>query len=307
MNAVVEAPGKTRQALIGNAAKPPKAPEPKIKNAATVGWFQQAVHRGRNEIFTEVKTITPAMAEVILSNNPNNRGVREIKLMQITSDMKSGRWAMNGEAIIIAKTGELNDGQHRLQAIIDAKVSLPMLFVFGVDRETRTTLDQGASRSAGDYLHMEGTPNSMQVSAVARMLIGYKRAKGESFGRRGAISASEVMSVARNNREIMTAVRWGYNHYSRMKKLASVSVMAFCYVVLLSQDTRDGLAFMEQLVSGEDLKLGDAIMTARDRLLNLEQRSDVNRVEIILRAWNAYREKRTMRTIPLHGRFPELV
>lgn len=294
--------GKTRQALMK-----PKATEPKVKNAATVGWFQQCVHKGHNEIFSEVKTITPAMAEVILNNNPDNRKLREVKLLQLVSDMKSGRWSMNGEPIIVAKTGELNDGQHRLQALIDAKVSLPLLFVFGVDRETRTTVDQGAARSAGDYLAMEGAHYATHLSAVSRMIIGYRRTGGESFGRRGAISSGEVLETARNNKEVLTAVRYAFNHHKRMRKMASVSVMAFCYYVLLSEDVHDGLAFMEALCTGEDLKIGDAILTARERLLAMEQRSDVTRVEIILRAWNGYREKRKMTKIPIHGRFPELV
>jgi len=84
-------------------------------------------------------------------------------------------------------------------------------------------------------------------------------------------------------------------------------VVAFCYYALLSQDVHDGLAFMDALVTGADLQQGDAILTARERLLALETRSKSVQAEIILRAWNVYRERRKMTKIPVHGRFPDLV
>lgn len=288
---------------------PKKTEEPKVKNAATVSWLQQSIHKSRNEIFSEVKTVTPAFAEVLLSNNPDNRRLREIKMAQLVGDMRHGRWTFNGEPIIIAKTGELNDGQHRLQAIVDAKVCLPMMFVFGVERSSRTTLDQGASRNAGDYLHMDGVPNSSQLAAITRMIISYQAAGRENFGRRGHVTPAEILQRAegKDKMEIMTSARYALNHAGRMKKYATASVIGFCHYTLLNIDIHDGMAFMDALCTGENLQRGDAIMTARERLLALEHRSEVIRTEIIFRAWNAYREQRTMTKIPVHGRFPELI
>lgn len=280
----------------------------KVKNVASIGWFQQCIHRSRNEVFSEVKAITPQMAEAMLTNNPDNRGIKPAKLEQMVLDMREGRWSFNGEPIIVAKTGELNDGQHRLTALIRADATLPMLFVFGVERETRTTLDQGANRSPGDYLAMEGHPNANQVAAIARQLVAYEKAGGKSLGKASYISAAETLERVRSDdKALTTAARYGNTNIWRLKGLASGTVIGMCYYLFINIDANDGLAFMHQLTTGEDLHLGDPALTARNRLFQLDRKTRPNQMEIIMRAWNAYRERRELKLLPIRGQLPELV
>lgn len=282
--------------------------QPKVKNAGTVNWLQASVHRGRNEIFSDVKTVTPGLAEVLLSNNPSNRTIRKAKLRQFVADMKNDRWSLNGEAIIVAKTGELNDGQNRLQAVIESNVCVPMLFVFGVERETRTTLDQGGARGAADYLHMSGRSNASVLSSMTRVLLGYERTGCTSLGRLNDITPAEIVQRAEEDQmKLQTSARFANQYARSMRRMAPVSTLAFCHYVLLGEHVHDGLSFMEQLCSGQLLERGDPAFTARERLLSLDSLSPPSRVEIIFRAYNAYREKRTMKTIPIHGRLPDLV
>jgi hypothetical protein len=42
-------------------------------------------------------SIMPELAEFILNLNPDNRPIREMKVRQYASDMKDGRWQLNGE------------------------------------------------------------------------------------------------------------------------------------------------------------------------------------------------------------------
>lgn len=281
--------------------------EPKIKNAGTVGWLQQSIHRGRNEVFSEVKTITPALAEVMLQSNQSNRRLRPRKLDQMVRDIKGGRWAFNGEPIIVARTGELNDGQHRLQAIIEAGSPLQLLVVFGVERETRTTLDQGANRSPGDYLHMDGVANSMTLAAITRYVLAYEQSDKTNLGRYTHITAAEILPRAESDRTLHTSTKFAKEYEYRMRKFARSTVVGFCHNILLREDVNDGVSFMEMLCTGENLQRGDAAFTARERLVGLETRSVTSQIEIIFRAWNAYRERRPITKIPVHGRLPELV
>ena len=280
--------------------------KPKVKNEATIGWLKQALHRARNEVFTEVKTVTPQMAEVMLEYNNDNRPIRPMKLTQMATDMREGRWTFNGEPLIFSDTGELNDGQHRLTALRQAGVPVSMLFVFGVERESRITVDQGAARSPGDYLLMENVPDARTAASIARQLIAYERAGKESLGRTGDITASQVVERATTDRGIATSAKYGQHHNARMKHMAAVSVVGFCHYVFLNKNVDDGLAFMEQLCTGENLLRTDPAFKARERLLRLEQRSRAVQTEIIFRAWNAYRERRTLTTIPVMGRLPEV-
>lgn len=284
------------------------ADPPKIKNAATIGWLQQSIHRGRNEIFSELKLITPAMAEVILTQNHDNRNIKPVKLAQMVRDMAAGRWRVNGEPIIIATTGELNDGQHRLMAIIQSQTALQMLFVFGVERETRTTVDQGATRGVHDYIQMDGLKNSTTLASITRWVMAYDANAGKVLGRPHDLSPSEVLERALNDKTLQTSAKWADDHKSPMKRFCSPTVIGVCHNILLKKNATEGIAFMEQLCSGENLKRGEPIFKARERLLDTDRGKTVLFcIEIIFRAWNAYRERRPMRTIPFHGRLPELV
>lgn len=279
-----------------------------VKNAATVGWFQQCIHRGRTEIFSDMRVITPGLAEVILTQNHDNRNIKPTKLAQMVRDMSDGRWKINGEPIIIADTGELNDGQHRLMAVVQSKVPLMLMFVFGVDRASRTTVDQGSNRGVSDYIQMGGLRNATTLASITRHVMAFEYNGGKVLGRPHELSASEVLERATSDRTLQTSAKYADDRKARMKRYCSPTVIGICHNILLKENTTDGLAFMEQLCSGENLKRGEPIFTARERLLGTDRGKTVLFcVEIIFRAWNAYRERRTMRTIPFHGRLPELV
>ena len=163
-------------------------------NSATIDWLQSSVERGRKEIFTDRATITPGMALAILERNPDNRNISPMKAEHYARDMASGNWVENGETIIISKDGLLNDGQHRLQAVIDSNSVVPFLFVFGVPRETRTTIDQGRARTAGDFLAMDGVHYAKNASTAAKFIIAYERAQGKNISQRPFITNAEIVA-----------------------------------------------------------------------------------------------------------------
>lgn len=76
-------------------------------------WFHDSVIRGRKEVFTDVVTLTPDMARLLLAANHENRVINKRAIQTYVDDIKSGRWALNGESIKVATDGSLNDGQQR--------------------------------------------------------------------------------------------------------------------------------------------------------------------------------------------------
>jgi len=69
-----------------------------------------------------------------------------------------------------SKCGQLNDGQNRCAAVVRSGLTVPTIFVFGLERETRLTVDQGVGKRPGDYLAMSGVANSNHVAAIAAMI-----------------------------------------------------------------------------------------------------------------------------------------
>ena len=135
-------------------------------------WYSSSVSRARiSGRFAEYITLTPAIAMVLLERNPSNRKLSGDATRYLASALRAGEWEENGEAIIIADTGELNDGQHRCAAVLSAEVNAPVLITFGVRRESRKTVDTGAKRQAGHGLAMYGVTNATKTAAALKFFL----------------------------------------------------------------------------------------------------------------------------------------
>lgn len=132
------------------------------------------LERGRNEVFTVTTQLTPNLAALLTQRNDNNRPVlwkgpnRSVEAY--ARAMQRGEWRLNGEAIVISQDGLLNDGQHRCYGVLEANVAIPALLTFGVDRDTRHTVDQGIARTAGHILALSGEVNSNVLASALQML-----------------------------------------------------------------------------------------------------------------------------------------
>src|SRR5690606_20866214 len=111
------------------------------------------------------------------------------------ADMRAGRWTFNGEPLLFSRDGLLNDGQNRLCAVIDANIPQPFGFIFGLSRESRMSVDQGAARGPGDYLGMGGRKNAMNLAAIAKAVLGFERGDGLNLASRD-ITPAEIVSRA---------------------------------------------------------------------------------------------------------------
>lgn len=106
------------------------------------------------------------------TNNDNNRPFYYQSLcLPLMFAILAGKYRLNGESIIIGKTGEILDGQHRLIALVLAvqewlanpdkypywteAPTIDVLIVTGVDEslETINTINVGKSRSLGDAIY----------------------------------------------------------------------------------------------------------------------------------------------------------
>jgi hypothetical protein len=72
--------------------------------------------------------------------NTNNRKRSETGVGNYRKDVLDGNWQHNGQTVVIAATGHLNDGQRRLAGIPRGDYIVTEMCV-GVPRETRHSLD----------------------------------------------------------------------------------------------------------------------------------------------------------------------
>ena len=109
----------------------------------------------KDDMYAEVVTVTPELADAWLSRNGKNRRIKADRVNQYAMQMQSGEWQLNGEGIILRKDGSLADGQHRLEAVKKAKMPVKMLVVYNAPCES-SIYDLGANRSESDTLQVEG-------------------------------------------------------------------------------------------------------------------------------------------------------
>lgn len=279
----------------------------KKPEAGTVHWFNECVERGKREIFAVPITITPALADVMLGRNPDNRKIKPVKLAQYASDMLAGRWSFNGEAIKITGEGLLNDGQHRLTAICEAGLPQQMLVVFGVQRQTRTTLDQGAARTAGDYLTMDGIANGNQAAGIARLVMAYEASDGKTISKAKEYTNAEVVARVKSDESVSEVARYANAAARFTRGLAIPSVIGACLYILNGEHAGDAREYMDQVAYGENIRRGDPAFAVRTALSNLERSDKQARMEMILRGWNAYRQNRPLSLAKSLGTLPALV
>lgn len=132
---------------------------------------------------TQIKEITPKWASQILqTRNPLNRNISRPLVEKLVRDIKAGAWVVTHQGIALDDKGDLIDGQHRLEAVRQANVSVKMQVTFGLPAKfqlngttanTFEVIDCGRPRSVPQMLSLRGWKNSTRVAAVARALVNW--------------------------------------------------------------------------------------------------------------------------------------
>lgn len=268
-----------------------------------------------NGIYSGIEIINPSRAEALLSVNPGNRALSSKSIEDYAEDMAAGRWAVNGEAIVIADTGELNDGQHRCEAVITADVSIQALVVCGVSRASRTTTDMGKIRRVSDLAQMLGVTEATNVSAAASLLMAIEDETISNSTRDWRVNSArptrqEVLNfLTANIDDIRHAV--GALNAKQCGKVGSFSRMAACLAAIAraTGDYISAASYVRDISEGENLSRNNPAYVVRERLLAEKQARTLNTaltVEAVIRGWNALRKRAVLRRLNLTGSVPEI-
>jgi hypothetical protein len=272
-----------------------------------LSWFAERVERGRKEPFPEIITITPDIAKRLMETNEDNRNIRAAKVNRIYRDIISGHFDMNGESIVISVEGLLNDGQHRLLAIIKADRPVQCVVVFGVTRQSRMTVDQGDARYTSTFLAMDGITSASNCSATASLYynysIGYYGQASKDY--RSMVTRQDVRDFYYKNKTIID--RAVFLTSSKFKLFGPTASSAAAYCIIKRADSIYADGFFEMLITGANLDPPDPVLWLRNRLVTHDLKT-WERLEAWLRYWIAWKDKRQLRQhIKLMGNYPTIV
>jgi hypothetical protein len=124
------------------------------------------------QIQSEVIDISPEFAaELLEDKNTRNRPPTRATVLAYANEMRNGNWKVTHQGITLDTEGVLLDGQHRLAAIVEAGVTIPVMVSYDLPPETFATVDTGRRRTATDALSMAGLgTNRYALAALAKFI-----------------------------------------------------------------------------------------------------------------------------------------
>lgn len=274
----------------------------KIETERMRQWVADRVSACQKEPVLESVTLTPVLARLLLERNTDNRPISEVGLERIKRDIERNHWQFNGEPIIIAKDGQLNDGQHRCRAVVETGVPVRMVIVFGPQRDSRLTLDQGVTRTVGHYLTMLGHTDSNALASVGNNIFSYQNLGYLSTNGRDRATKSECRDLVEETKGIAESL--SFVSRKGAAAISSRSTLAFVHWALSRKaGERAANSFMSKLLSGANLPKGSPILYARNRLIEIKGKVNLNeKAEMMFRAFNLWATGETdCKRIPLMG------
>jgi hypothetical protein len=128
---------------------------------------------------TELTLVSPELAARWLANNPRNRKVNRHAVDAFELLIKSGEWRVTHQGPAIGEDGCLQDGQHRLLAVVKSGIAVLMNVSFDVPMSAMDAIDTGGcgTRKPHEVIAIaDGTHTSkvfrLTVNAADRIVSG---------------------------------------------------------------------------------------------------------------------------------------
>lgn len=260
------------------------------------------------QITTE--TITPAKAKEYLSHNRDNRNLRRKRILSYASQMKRGQWKNTGDPIRFASNGRLLDGQHRLQAVVEAEVSIPMVVIRGLDEETFKVLDSGLGRSPADALGISVTAANNKAAACRLLFVvdvGGDPRKTEDLQIVTRIDVADYYNAHQEDVDLGNSI--GSRMYAQFAGGNRTAWIALAVLVQRVNATHAD-EFLEGIYTGANLAPGDPRLALRNYLANNRRLPSAgHHLGVLLKTWNAWMkgESRVLMAIRDDETFPDVL
>ncbi len=149
--------------------------------------------------------ISPETARQFLATSPGNRKIRDDVVRRYAVDMKSGKWYVGNDAVILDDKNRLRNAHHRLTAVILSGCTVEMLVRSGVQEEEIASMDQGLIRTPVDSLtgfggeKRFGDVSNRDVYTIKMLIFG-------NHGRELKMSNEVIGEAVRDHRKLLDFV-----------------------------------------------------------------------------------------------------
>ncbi len=256
------------------------------------------IAKGTGRMYTVIMLVGPEQAIKWLEFNCRNRPLDEKHVKYLVAEMKAGRWKLTHEGIAFDINGILQDGQHRLWAIVLSSCTVEMNVTFNTSEECIEYVGGGKKRMAHERMNLsgryQGGVSKNHLAALRAMLQGMESPRTMPF-------SQEMDLMARHKPALDFAVE--HLTTSRVKGAGSSVTRAVVARAWYSADLDRLRRFCEVLRTG--LRSGDdetAIIHLRDYLAGCGRREGLGqfrdqygKVQRVLNAFLAGRSLSVLR------------
>ena len=194
-------------------------------------------------ITARVVVWTPDKAtEMLEEHNSHNRNFTKGNVDKVKSAILSGEWLVNGETIIISSCGLLMDGQHRLKAVVETGISIPMLTCYGVDKNAFPSINVGKVRSANDAFSIANIANGSVTTSLIKKWQSYN---DEALNKLPKFSNSKMIDIYLKDTELYDVAVAKGKEYIERNNWFNVTNWALLYLVF---SKLDDLQYLEMVV-----------------------------------------------------------
>jgi hypothetical protein len=245
------------------------------------------------EILTKIIFVDKDLARNFLNMNSKNRSLNKYRVKKYAEQMANGEWEMNGESIIIGAGNELLDGQHRLAAIFEFDLKIPLLFCFGVDPRTFDTIDTGDSRSRADVLTIsgiqKGTAQTLSVCVKLDMLMKHTGSISSQQKMQSKVTPKAILKAIEIEPKYLEAVEF-IEQFGRKNLPLPASALSFLTYRFFRLKRQFSEEWLRGLVSGVGIiEQNDMRAWVRNMIWRETNRSQKrplrHKVGIVIRAW----------------------
>ena len=199
---------------------------------------------------TEMRTINADTAKQMLKKNANNRPLSKSHVAFLAKQMKEGIWVFDGQPIRFNGYGQLMDGQHRLNAIIESDTEQTILLVHGLKDEAFKVMDTGKTRNASDVFAIEGIKNANATAAATRIIHSIKKGIYAPHGMNSFTrpSNTELLAYFKEHTVIGKRVKDSQQWYLDFGKLISQSQIAAYHYLMAEKSVTHSETFWRKVM-----------------------------------------------------------
>jgi len=245
----------------------------------------------------DFETVTPDDARKWLNNMGYNRNLRQRVVDKYARQMEHEAWKDTGEPIHFGEDGTLQNGQHRLHAIIQCGKSLRMLIVRNVPAGAQTAMDQGPKRTGGDALGYKGYQHTHLLAAAARLAMSEELGLlVNSRSNPGFFGNDEIIEFVANNDDLPRATLFATKSTHRITGLVPAA-LAYTFWRLRRIDEIAAYEFFSSLFELRTNGEGDPRLALLRRLssgADRGHRPGVTGSWMVFRTWNSWRKQQNM-------------